>query len=333
MNMIKFRAGAALLGLGLLIWSGGALAQTRSAVILSTGSINGETISCGCQKKELGGIPRRAAFIKAQRPKVPATILVDAGDFGSQVKVEPWMRTEFQIDMMAKLSYDAVTPGDNEMVRGLDPLLALYGRAPGIKVVSANVLSKKTQQPIWSDFTIVERGGVKFGITGVTDPNYYKFNLDRGLVKSDDFDFRDPKESLRRVLPQLRQQADVVVVLLHTGSEDAKRMLDGLTGIDLAVVGHVPTYKFLPEAADNTLLVQTGNRGQYMGRVQFTLNGNKVVDHDGEAQALGETIPLDPEFNPLVLAFNKKYDAIDAKAEPKTKTTSSDKAGASDQSN
>jgi 5'-nucleotidase / UDP-sugar diphosphatase len=317
MKTRRFWMRAALLGMGLL-WSAGALAQSRTAVVLSTASINGETISCGCQKKELGGIARRAAFIKAQRAKAPATILVDAGDFGSAVKIEPWMRTEFQMDMMAKLAYDALTPGPNEMVMGLDKLVALYARAPGIKVVSANIVNKKTQQPIWADFAIVERGGVKFGITGVTDRAFYDFNASRGMVKSDDFDFKDPKESLRRVLPQLRQQADVVVVLVHTGSDDAKRMLDGLTGIDVAIVGHIPVYKFLPEVADNTLLVQTGNRGQYMGHVEFTLDGNKIVAHEGETQALGDTVPVDPEFNTLVQAFNKKYDALDPMSKVKT---------------
>src|SRR5262245_14335623 len=222
MSMGSFSARAALMGVGLLMLSGAAGAQTRTAVVLSTASIGGETITCGCQKKELGGLARRASFIKTQRAKNPATIVVDAGDFGSHVEFEPWMRTEFQIDMMSKLGYDVVTTGPSEMVLGLEKERALYARAPGIKVVSANGVDKKTQKQIWDDFTVVEKSGVKFAVTGVTDGSFYKFKASQGQIKSDDFDFKDPKASLQRVIPQMRQQADVVVVLLHSGSGDAK---------------------------------------------------------------------------------------------------------------
>jgi 5'-nucleotidase / UDP-sugar diphosphatase len=315
MSMGSFRASAALLGLGLLMLSGSAVAQTRTAVILSTASVGGETITCGCQKKELGGLARRTTFIKAQRAKNPATIVVDAGDFGSHVEYEPWMRTEFQIDMMSKLGYDVVTPGPSEMMMGLDTQRSLYARAPQIKVVSANIVDKKTQKQTWDDFTIVNKGGVKFAVTGITDGSFYKFKASQGQLKSDEFDFKDPKASLQRVVPQMRQQADVVVVLLHTGSGDAKHMLEGVSGVDAVVVGHLPEYKFLPEVAGSTVLVQTGARGQYMGRLELNLSGNKVVGHAGEAQALGETVAVDPEMDALVKAFNKKYDAMKSKAD------------------
>ena len=309
------RASAAFLGLGLLMLSGPLGAQTKSAVILSTASVGGETITCGCQKKELGGLARRATFIKTQRTKNPATIVVDAGDFGSHVDYEPWMRTEFQIDMMSKIGYDVVTPGPSEMALGLDKQRALYARAPQIKVVSANIVDKKTKKPLWDDFTLIDRGGVKFAVTGITDGSSYKFKQTQGQIKSDDFDFKDPKASLKRVIPLMRQQADVVVVLLHTGSGDAKHMMEGVSGVDAVVVGHLPEYKFLPEAVDNTVLVQTGARGQYMGRLDLNLSGNKVVGHAGEAQALGETVAVDPQMDSLVKAFNKKYDAMKSKAD------------------
>ena len=315
MNMVGFGSSAALLSLGLLMSSAPAGAQTKTAVVLSTASVGGETITCGCQKKELGGLARRTTFIKTQRAKNPATIVVDAGDFGSHVDFEPWMRTEFQIDMMSKIGYDVITPGPSEMTLGLDKEQALYARAPQIKVVSANVVNKKTQKPIWDDFTIIERGGVKFAVTGVTDGASYKFKQTQGQIKSDDFDFKDAKASLQRVIPQMRQQADVVVVLLHSGSGDAKHMMEGVSGADAVIVGHLPEYKFMPEMVGSTPLVQTGARGQYMGRLELNLSGNKVVGHSGEAQALGETVAIDPEMDGIVKTFNKKYDAMKTKAE------------------
>jgi len=118
MNSVGRQTSVALLGLGLLMLSTAAGAQNRTAVILSTASVGGETITCGCQKKELGGLARRATFIKTQRAKNPATVLVDAGDFGSHVDYEPWLRTEFQIDHKAQGNFPAL-PANEHSARGL----------------------------------------------------------------------------------------------------------------------------------------------------------------------------------------------------------------------
>jgi 5'-nucleotidase/UDP-sugar diphosphatase len=216
---------------------------------------------------------------------------------------------------MSKLGYDVITPGPSEMVLGLEKQRALFARAPQIKVVSANIVDKKTQKPVYDDFTIIERGGVKFAVTGVTDGNFYKFKATQGQIKSDDFDFKDTKASLLRVIPQMRQQADVVVVLLHSASGDARHMMAGISGADAVIVGHSPEYKFMPEMVNNTPLVQTGARGQYMGRLELDVTGNKVVGHSGEAQALGEMVAIDPEMDGIVKTFNKKYDAMKTKAD------------------
>jgi 2',3'-cyclic-nucleotide 2'-phosphodiesterase (5'-nucleotidase family) len=282
----------------------------RTAIVVSTASVNGETISCGCQKKELGGIARRATVIKAERARSEAFLLVDAGDFGSHVPFEPWMRTEFQWKMMAGLGYDVVTPGPNEMVEGIQPLQELYASSPEIQVVSANVTDKQGTL-LWPTHAVVERGGVVFGVTGVTDKSYYSFNLTRGKQKANDFAFLDAKESLQGVLPTLKEKADIVVVLFHSGSGDSRRAFDGIEGVDVVVVGHSPTYKFLPERVGETLLIQAGSRGQYLSVLELTLDEtNNIIDYNGEARSLGTAIDVDDEFNTVVTAFNKKYDGM-----------------------
>lgn len=292
-------------------------AQTGDkAIIVSTASVEGETVSCGCQKKDIGGIARRATVIQDARSRSEANLLVDAGDFGSAADFKPWIRTEFQWEMMGKLGYDAVTPGPNEMVHGLDALRKLYGSQPGIQVTSANV-TDKSGNLIWPDHLVIERGGVRFGIVGVTDKSYYSYNLTRGKQKQDDFEFQDIRESLARVLPTVRQDADVVVLLLHTGYGDARRLLDDVQGVDVAIIGHAPGYKFLPERHGETLIIQSGTRGQYVDVLDLQLDSNgKITDYRGEARPLGDTVPVDDAFNTVVNRFNKKYDAEKGATEP-----------------
>lgn len=300
-----------------LLGSAPATGQTPGrAVVISTSSINGETVSCGCKKKDLGGIARRSTIVKEARSQNKSVLLVDAGDFGSHVEYEPWMRTEFQWKMMKDLGYDVVTPGPNEMTHGILVLKNLYDTAPAIQVVSANVTDKEGN-PIWPDHALIEKGGVVYGVTGVTDKAYYSYNLSKGVQLKDDFKLGDLKGSLERVLPSLREQADVVVLLLHTGPADARRLLEDLEGVDVAVTGHTPGYKFIPERIKNTLLIRAGSRGQYVSVLELALDENKsIADYNGESRPLGDTIIQDEAFLSIIADFNRKYDGMKAVDRP-----------------
>ena len=164
---------------------------------------------------------------------------MDAGNFSAPQEkepFEPWEKTTFIWDMMGRLGYDAVTPGDLEMVNGVEAMKELYGRQPGVQVVSANVMDKSGNL-IFPRYTIIEKGGVRYGVTGVTAEAYYTFNITRGRQKKDDFTFGDEKEALRAVIPELREKSDIVVALVHEGPGDARRLLDEIDGID------VPSWK------------------------------------------------------------------------------------------
>jgi 2',3'-cyclic-nucleotide 2'-phosphodiesterase (5'-nucleotidase family) len=220
------------------------------------------------------------------------------------------MRTEFEWKTMKMMGYDVITPGPSEMIQGLPKLQELLATAPGIQVVSANVTDKQGN-PIWPASTVVEKNGVRYGVTGVTDRAYYSFIQTKGKLASDDFEFVDMQETLRRVLPELRQSSDVVVVLLQTGNGDAQRMLDVLKDADVVIIGNNPGYKFAPVDEGGVLMVRGGERGQYVHVLELTLDDeNRIVAHSGAGHPMGEAVPEAPEYKTLVDAFNKKYEQM-----------------------
>jgi 2',3'-cyclic-nucleotide 2'-phosphodiesterase (5'-nucleotidase family) len=106
----------------------------------------------------------------------------------------------------------------------------------------------------------------------------------------------------------MRRQCDVVVVLLHEGPGDAKRMAAEVPGIDVLVVGHSPGYQFVPDRVGETVLVRAGNRGQYMMALDVTVGADgSVVEIKGEGKPLGEAVPKDPAFAPEVAAWEAKH--------------------------
>ena len=244
-------------------------------------------------------------------------LLVDGGDFAETKGFEPWEKTEFMWEMMGRLGYDVVTPADRELQYGREAITELYGRHPEIAIVSANI-TDKSGNPVWEPYTLVEKAGVKIAVTGVTGGAPYSFNLTRGDFDHDDFSFKDSKEILRTLVPEMRQQADLVVVLLHETPVDARRIIDEIPGMDVVIVGHSPGYMFNPDRIANTLMVRGGNRGQYLPVTELILDAsNKVIDYGGEGKPLAKTVAKDEAIDKVVMDFEK--DRKDREAEAKRK--------------
>ena len=299
-----------LTAVGLLLTLGlatGARASGGKVTIVATASSTGEVITCGCSKKMLGGLDKRPSVIKAEQAKGNPVLVVDAGNFSDDKGTDYWKRTEFIWDLMGRMGYEAVTPGDMEMIDGVGALKALAARCPQVKMVSANV-KDSAGALVFPEYAIFDKGGVRVGVTGVTGASYYAFAKARGVLKKDDITFEDSKTALLRVLPELRRQSDVVVVLLHEGPGDAKRIVAEVPGIDVLVVGHSPGYQFEPDQVDGTTIVRAGNRGQYMMVVDLTVGSDgKIAEVKGEGKPLGEAVPKDPAFAPDVAKWEAAH--------------------------
>ncbi len=265
----------------------------------------------------MGGFARRATLLKKEAVDGTPSILVDAGDFAEDKDFDAWGKTQFIFDMMARLGYNAVTPGERELLEGLQPLKDMYSKHSDVKVVSAN-LQDKSGQRIFPEYAILDRNGVKIGVTGVTGSSFYNFNVTRGIQKKDDFQFEDSEAALKRVVPELRKKADVVVVLLHEGPGDAKRIADEVPGMDVVLVGHNPGYMFNPDRTGQTLLLRPGTRGQYLSVLDLTLDAqNQIVDYNGEGKPLGDAVAKDPDTDAIVTKWEKDWE--NRKSEDKRK--------------
>lgn len=208
---------------------------------------------------------------------------------------------------MGEVGTDAFTPGDRELIEGHEVIQGLFDTQPGIKIISANI-TNKAGDLIWDRYAVFERGGVKIGVTGVTGGSSYSFNVTRGTQKVDDFAFLDSRETLREVLPELKEKCDITVVLLHETPGDARRIVDEIPGMDVVIVGHNPGYIFNPDRIANTLLVRGGNRGQYLSVLDLTLDSaNTIVDYNGEGKPLGKTVAKDEAIEAIVKPWEDDF--------------------------
>lgn len=259
----------------------------------------------------MGGLARRAGLIDQERKKGEPILLVDAGNFATLTETfHPWDKTTFVWDVMSRLGYDVVTPGDLELMEGVDSLKTLLARHPEVQAVSAN-LQDMDGNRLLPESTVIKKGGLRIGVTGVTGGVYYRpGRLGRG-PQEDQFTFEDERDALERVLPKLRKESDLVVGLLHVGPGDVRRLIDELPGFDVVVVGHNPGYMFSPDTVGTTLILQPGSRGQYVSVMNISVDTatDSMSVSAAETRPLSEGVEKDPNIDALVSKWEDDFKA------------------------
>jgi 2',3'-cyclic-nucleotide 2'-phosphodiesterase/3'-nucleotidase len=180
-----------------------------------------------------GGLARAATVVDSLRAQYPGSVvLVDAGDAlnGSPMssytaRVMP--RTPHPaIEAMNLLGYDVATAGDRDFDYGAEWFRKTIGPSASTWV-SGNLQALPADTNLFQTYTVLTRRNVRVGITGFTTPGAMVWNGDglRGKLR-----VRPIEPTVQPVLREMRKDADLMIVLLHSG-------LDGPSTYDTTGIG------------------------------------------------------------------------------------------------
>jgi 5'-nucleotidase/UDP-sugar diphosphatase len=238
--------------------------------------------------------------VKEARETSENVLLLDGGNtlFGNQPLAK---QTQGQaiVEAMNLLGYDAMVLGGEDFWLGLDVLRQRMEEAE-FPILSANVVLAKTEQLFAVPYVIKEIGDHKVAIIGLT-------NQEAANAAGGDVVVLDPLETLKDVMDEVGEEADVIIVLSHLGAEVDFQMAGQVKGIDLIVGGHSRDVLHPPLwiEASGTVIAQAGYQGQRIGIVSLeTDSQGKVVDHQGEVLFLTDQFADDPEM----MAFLEQYE-------------------------
>jgi 2',3'-cyclic-nucleotide 2'-phosphodiesterase (5'-nucleotidase family) len=261
-------------------------ADTAHLVIVATTDVRGQVTDWDYVRAapDPGGLARVAAVLDSLRGAYPGrVVVVDAGDavtgspFGSYfVYVAPRTPNPV-IDALNALQYDAATLGEHDFDAGM-PALNQRLAAATFSVVNANlqVLGGREDTLAYRPYVLVERSGIKVAIAGFTTPGAMVWNRDqlRGKYRLDRIATSAPP-----VLAEMRRDADVIVVLAHTG-------LDEFSTYDTAGVGPENDGRALAAGPSRPDVVVLGHTGRTI--VDSEISGVHFVQpgHDAERVAI-----------------------------------------------
>ena len=250
-----------------------------------------------------GGYARLAAMIATRRAahaNERPLLVLDAGDYSMGTAFGAATREiGGELQLMARMGYDATTFGNHEFDYGPDGLGKAIGVAtkagPIPAVLASNLdiaasdatladLQRLTRQGAIRRHLVIERGGIRFGLFGVLGKEAIIYT--NGGAAS----FADAIAAAREMVTVLREteKVDVVIALSHGGLEkgadgrytdgDDVRLARAVPGIDVVVGGH--SHTVLEEAIiveGRTAVVQAGKYGDYLGELVIALDGGKLT--------------------------------------------------------
>ncbi len=253
-----------------LIGVAGAYADTHYSVItiLHTNDLHGTVMP----QSGAGGLARIAMLVKQVRADMPNVLLLDGGDIIHGTYEEYLSGGLASISAMNAAGYNIAAAGNHEFDYGLKTLQQAMSHAR-FPFVAANIRAASGGQ--WDgleQYRIFDVDGVKIAVLGLTGPEVVSLHWPNSIK---DIAYIDPFAVAREWVPKLREQADIVVVLSHMGVTRDEELAKSVPGIDFIVGGHSHTLTKDWRWVGNTLIVQAGNYGQALGRIDF------IAKYDG----------------------------------------------------
>jgi len=269
----------------------------------------------------LGGFARIGGFIKSEREKQGDKLLVvNSGDFLMGTFFQTLETSEgFQLNLMKKMGYDFVSVGNHEFDFGPNQLAAIIknsksnGEIP--QLLLSNYKSAETDdqnlKALINDETIlpykvIEKNGHRIGIFALVGIDAMESVPSKYGVK-----FYDPIKTAKTTAQFLRktEKVDLVMVLSHCGvkkndngewyDEDIE-LGEKVSDIDLIISGHSHTILKEELKAGNAIVVQAGELGKHVGRVEVSFLPNGKPDIHYTLLPMDDQIAADAEIQQLI---------------------------------
>jgi len=295
----------------LLLGTGMALAD-YSLTILHTNDFHSrfEPISkydSGCSAEDdtagkcFGGSARMMTVITEAKKRSNNWILVDGGDQFQGSLFYTYYKGKVAAEMMNKLGYDAMTVGNHEFDDGPRVLRDFVDSVDfPILMSNADITGAPSLADVIKKAVILERGGERLGLIGLTPQNNDELSSPGGGVK-----FGDPVATVQEMVDRLTANGvNKIIVLSHSGYELDKAIAAATTGVDVIVGGHSHTLLSntdkdaagpYPTMVGNTAIVTARSYGKFLGELNLTFDdAGNIITAIGDPILTDNSVAEDP---------------------------------------
>ena len=294
--------------------------------LLSTSDTHGYVYPTDFRKKGQSldfGLTKVMTKMKEIESKTDGLVLkIDNGDFLQGSPFSYYLAKNREKSSMAAVmnavGYDCGVLGNHEFNYGLEYLEETIATL-NYPIVCANITKTNGEYLTGHPYHIFEKSGVKVAVLGLTT-SYIPHWENPETVK--DLVFHSVIETAQKFVPQLREEADIVVVSYHggferdietgeatetlTGENEGYALLTEVPGIDVLLTGH--QHRVIAENNQRIPITQPGDKGRYLGKVDIIFEKNQgILSQQAELLSM-ENVQEDSTLN---LEFSKILNEVE----------------------
>jgi 2',3'-cyclic-nucleotide 2'-phosphodiesterase (5'-nucleotidase family) len=219
--------------------------------------------------------------VKEIREAEKEILVLDSGDLLFKKFFNPLPENELKgmsekanliIESFNLMAYDAVGIGDDDLTLEKEFLLEISKKA-NFPFLSSNLLDEASGETFLQSSVIKEIKGLRVGIFSLLSPDFFTNPTDprkKGLT------IRPPIETARAMVKELKPKTDLIILLSHLGYGKDVELARTVQGINIIVGSHTGINVTYPPPL-NTIIVQTGLRGMFGGRLDLVFYDHEPI--------------------------------------------------------
>ena len=273
------------------------------------------------------GLAKIATLVKQVRSEQKNVLLLDSGDTIQGTPLAYYFARKDTSKMnptiaaMNALRYDAMAVGNHEFNFGLDVLWKAKREAKFPWLVANIKQMYSFGNRFFEPYIIKNVGGVRVAIVGFITPGVPRWEIPANYKG---YEFELIPEAAKRVIPEVRKKADLVVAIVHSGLERDPQtgqsysdqmenenavgaLAEQVPGIDVILFGHSHR-EVAAKVINGVLLVQARNWGQSLAQVDVEMeregDGWKLASKSSKVIPVTGAVAADAEIVSLTQAYH-----------------------------
>jgi 2',3'-cyclic-nucleotide 2'-phosphodiesterase (5'-nucleotidase family) len=238
-----------------------------------------------------GGYARIATLVQQIRDENEnRVIFCDNGDTLNGTYPAFKTKGEAMVPILNALGLDAMS-SHWEFAYG-PSMLKVRAAELNFPVLAINIYDEITNALVFPPYAVKNIDGLRVGIIGIASNI-----VDRTMPASfsEGVRFALGKEELPTVISTLRGQekVDLVILISHLGFPQDMKLLSEVQGVDLCLSGHTHNRLTVPVHQGDTLVIQSGCHGSFLGRIDLEIRDGKIASYDHQLIEVEESIVPD----------------------------------------
>lgn len=247
--------------------------------------------------RKAGGYSRIKSYLDQVKKEKGNLLFFDGGDTFHGTYPIVKSKGEAMVSLLNDLNLDAMT-AHWEFAYGPEHFINLTKKL-NYPMLAINCYKKSDNSLVFPPYTIKKINGIKVGIIGIAATIVDKVMPDHF---SEGIRFTDGDEELPGYIKELKEEkeADLIVLVSHLGFPQELDIAERIDGIDVLLSAHTHNRLYEPAIINDTIIIQSGCHGSFLGKLDLKINNKKIVDYNHELILLDESIEKDKDMQDKV---------------------------------